>query len=70
MRQHRYPGLEEHQKEHESLIVETKEIAHYFASGARVDVGSLGVNFRDWWLRHIRTTDKELCLFLTSKGLK
>ena len=70
MRENGYPGYVRHKQEHDNLVATVKATAQSLASGKKVDIRSLETTLKDWWLRHIKTVDKEYSAFLVAKGVK
>jgi hemerythrin len=66
MAEQSWPGLSAHRHEHETLIKATKDLAHFFAAGGRLERHSIEVNIKEWWQKHLRGADKEFCTFLAA----
>lgn len=69
MTQYKYPGLDEHLKEHAAFVNKVKTFQKDFEDG-RSSVSIDILNFlRDWILKHIKGIDKKYTLFFKEKGL-
>lgn len=69
MRKNAYPGFSEHRTEHNKHTSELVELYERHQSGKLIDRDIL--NFIKKWLKeHILKADKELGLFLNSKGAR
>lgn len=70
MKNHHYPGLDEHLLEHHNLTSKVIEFQGQFVSGeARISMSVLSF-LKDWLFHHINETDKKYAPFLNSKGIK
>ena len=69
MREHGYPGLTEHHKEHRQLLGYLIDLVEGVSVGRSLGFYSDYDVSTDWALTHICETDKSLGLFLNSKGI-
>jgi hemerythrin-like metal-binding protein len=69
MEKYNYPGIAPHQREHRSLIGHLKELVKAVSNGkSPVFYSDYDVS-TDWALTHIRDCDRNLGIFLNSKGV-
>ena len=69
-KQHAYPGMANHVKEHEDLIRTVTELKKAF-EGNKATITLDMMNFlKDWLVKHIMKSDKDFGPFLTSRGVK
>jgi diguanylate cyclase (GGDEF)-like protein/hemerythrin-like metal-binding protein/PAS domain S-box-containing protein len=61
-----YPGMDEHQKQHVSLLRELQDITEQFSQGAEL---RLLQSIKDWLIVHIQHTDKPLGAYLQSRDV-
>lgn len=69
MEKHGFPGEEVHRREHRLLLAHLRELLHAVSNGKRPTFFSDYDVSTDWALTHIRDCDKNLGVFLNSKGI-
>lgn len=67
MRQHAYPGLTQHKREHEYLMEQINVTSKGVASGNRELIRDFQQFVAGWWLLHMKNVDQELGPFLNNK---
>jgi hemerythrin len=69
MKQHNYPGYEQHKKEHHLLTLQVKDVQKKYHEGDAVLSQSVLTFLKEWLQNHIKGTDKNYAPFLNSKGV-
>jgi len=60
MIRHHYTGYDQHQRDHERLLDEIREITDAYEATARLDDARLARKLADWFQLHFRTYDSRL----------
>ncbi len=69
MRKYNYAKLSEHKKEHDFLVIQVKQLIEDLKNGKQVLSIELMNFLKEWLIKHILNTDKQLTLFLNSNGV-
>jgi len=69
MKQHGYPGFEQHKKAHNLFVMQVIDVQKKFNEGNAVLTQSVMIFLRDWLQKHIQGVDKNYGPFLNSKGI-
>ena len=69
MGEYGYPNYAVHKEEHEKLLKDLAEFEHGFYQGESLLSFAIALDLKGWAMRHISTLDKELGVFLNSKGV-
>ncbi len=69
MKQHNYPGFEQHKKEHNLLVIQVLELQKNFHDGKAILTQSVMTFLKDWLQKHILSEDKNYGPFLNNKGI-
>jgi hemerythrin len=69
MKQHNYPGYEQHKKEHNLLTLQVNDVQKKFHEGGAVLSQSVLQFLKEWLQNHIKGTDKNYAPFLNGKGV-
>lgn len=67
MRLHSYPGFEAHQREHDDLMEELKQLGKELLSEDSVRSTQLAENLERWLITHIQSEDQALAEYLKSR---
>lgn len=67
MREHEYPERDRHEREHQQLLGEVRQMAQRFADGADLLVLQ---TVKDWLLGHMHGMDRRLGEFLSGRGVR
>ncbi|QSV46363.1 bacteriohemerythrin [Geobacter benzoatilyticus] len=70
LKQHAYPELSAHQKEHSALVTQVLDLQKQFQEGKAVLTQNVMTFLRDWLSKHIQGDDKKYGEFLNGKGIK
>jgi hemerythrin-like metal-binding protein len=70
MRNNGYAGFAQHKREHEEFVAGVRDLAHQLASGKRFEPRTIETHFKEWWMKHMKTSDKAYSKFLVAKGVK
>jgi hemerythrin-like metal-binding protein len=68
MRQQAYPGLPEHEAEHDELMEQMREFQARIATGSRALSSTDLATLHDWVLRHICTKDAAFADYMTRQN--
>lgn len=60
MREHAYPGYEEHVAEHDRLLEQMRQIVREWEAGDRASLGHKAARVEEWLVVHMRTVDHRL----------
>ncbi|MCB1905537.1 MAG: hemerythrin family protein [Gammaproteobacteria bacterium] len=69
MTRYAYPEYETHKQEHEHLLQDVGQLLQRFRDGDVLIPFAIELDLEAWALRHIESRDKQLALFLNSKGV-
>ena len=69
MKEHHFPGFEEHRHEHSKLLKEITTFKGELEIGSSVTVSEFSGFLTGWLLDHILTTDNAYTTFLMAKGV-
>lgn len=64
-----YPGVSSHRTEHQQLVDEVKNFKKNYASGNTKISVEIANYLKEWLLKHILGSDKQLGSYLKDKGL-
>jgi hemerythrin-like metal-binding protein len=64
---HKYPGYEDHKKEHEKFIEEVKSYKKLFDEGDQKAAIKVANFLKDWLTNHIMKTDQEYAPYLQER---
>ena len=67
MRLHSYPGFEAHQREHDDLMEELKQLGKELLSEDSAKSTQLAENLERWLITHIQSEDQALAEYLKSR---
>lgn len=67
MRLHSYPGFEAHQREHDDLMEELKQLGKELLSEDSASSTQLAENLERWLITHIQSEDQALAEYLKSR---
>lgn len=65
-----YPESADHQKKHNDLVDQVKEVKAKFDSGTYMLANDVMNFLKDWLINHIQKTDKKFGEFILQNGLK
>lgn len=68
MRQQAYPGLAEHEAEHDELMAEMRDFQTRISADKRMLSASDLATLHDWVLRHIHTQDAAFADYMARQG--
>lgn len=67
MRLHSYPGFEAHQREHDDLMEELKELGQKLMAEDSARSAEMAENLERWLITHIQSEDQALAEYLKSR---
>ena len=67
MRLHAYPGFEAHQREHDDLMEELKQLGQELLSEDSAKSAQVAENLERWLITHIQSEDQALAEYLKSR---
>lgn len=67
MRLHSYPGFEAHQREHDDLMEELKELGQKLIAEDSARSTEMAENLERWLITHIQSEDQALAEYLKSR---
>ncbi|ANA39328.1 bacteriohemerythrin [Geobacter anodireducens] len=69
LKQHGYPDLEAHKKEHNALVMQVLDLQKQLQEGKSVLTQHVMTFLRDWLSKHIQGDDKKYGVYLNGKGI-
>lgn len=69
MLQHKYPGYENHKKEHNALVMQVTDVVSQFKSGSAPLASSVLQFLVAWLTKHIKGDDKQYGAFFNNLGI-
>lgn len=69
MKEHQYPELENHKKEHDSLTATVLQLKEQYEKGDITITIKAGNFLKDWLQKHIIGTDKKYSSYLNARGV-
>ncbi len=69
MKQHNYPGYEEHKKEHNALMTQVRETIEMHHQGKNILTQDIMTFLKNWLTGHILDRDKKYGPHLNGKGV-
>ncbi len=69
MKLHNYPGLEQHMREHNMLVLQVRETLEAHRQGKNILTQSIMEFLKKWLTDHIMESDKKYGPFLKNKGV-
>jgi hemerythrin len=70
MKQHGYPGYENHKKEHNMLVVQVSDLHKQHQQGNTPITQNVLLFLKEWLNNHIQGEDRNYGPFLNGKGIK
>ena len=64
-----YPDLDEHKKQHDTLVVNILEAAKDYAGGKKYAPNNFVRTLRDWVMGHIAVSDKQYAKYIHEQNL-
>lgn len=69
MTKYNFDGFKDHKKEHDDFVVKISDMQARFAKNDASVTIELRKFLKDWWIKHIQSTDKKYTEFFKGMGL-